>query len=94
MTPHALTHSHSPLLRIASHRMAQVAALVADAKDAGRLAFVNLLPNYASSPGQTGAATYGEYVKDFVQTVKPNLLSVDHYPDFDQDTTGNKTKAG
>lgn len=69
-----------------------LAPLVADAKSSGRLGFVNLLPNYAT-PAQYGAASYGEYVAEFVRTVKPNLLSVDHYPDFGS-TTGNKTKAG
>ena len=73
----------------------QVARLVAEAKAAGQMAFVNLLPNYASSPGQTGAPTYDAYVKQFVDDVRPNMLSVDHYPDFDATTPrSNKTKAG
>jgi len=54
-----------------------VSKLVAEAKAAGNMAFVNLLPNYAT-PAQLGAASYGEYVRQFVQTVKPNMLSVDH----------------
>ena len=70
---------------------ASLVPLVADAKASGRLGFVNLLPNYAT-PAQFGAASYGEYVAEFVRTVKPNLLSVDHYPDFGS-TAGNKTKA-
>eukprot|EP00038_Savillea_parva_P019538 m.27816 g.27816 ORF g.27816 m.27816 type:complete len:438 (-) comp4455_c0_seq1:116-1429(-) len=72
----------------------KVAALVAQAKAVGNMAFVNLLPNYAS-PAQFGAPDYGTYVKDFVEQVKPNMLSMDHYPDFDEDTSrSNKTKAG
>jgi hypothetical protein len=71
-----------------------VAKLVADAKAVGQMAFVNLLPNYAS-PAQLGAPSYGEYVQQFVQDVKPNMLSVDHYPDFGQPSQrNNKTTAG
>ena len=29
-----------------------------------------------------------------MKTVKPNMLSVDHYPDFDQLENNNKTKRG
>ena len=72
----------------------KVAQLVAEAKAANQMAFVNLLPNYAS-PQQFGAATYGDYVRQFLSRVKPNMLSVDHYPDFDEDQPrSNKTKAG
>jgi hypothetical protein len=71
-----------------------VAKLVADAKAVGQMAFVNLLPNYAS-PAQLGAPSYGEYVRQFVRDVKPNMLSVDHYPDFGQPSQrNNKTTAG
>ena len=70
-----------------------VAKLVAEAKAAGQMAFVNLLPNYAT-PAQLGAPSYGEYVRQFVEVVKPNMLSVDHYPDFDEIIRSNKTKAG
>jgi hypothetical protein len=47
----------------------------------GKLMFVNLLPNYAS-PGQLGASTYEEYVRRFVEEVKPEILCMDHYPKF------------
>lgn len=47
-----------------------------------------------TGPAQLGAATYGEYVAEFIQQVKPNLLCVDHYPNFDDDSRTNKTKAG
>ena len=70
-----------------------VAKLVADAKAAGQMAFVNLLPNYAT-PTQLGAATYGDYLSIYMKIVKPNILCVDHYPNFDETTTSNKTKKG
>eukprot|EP00040_Diaphanoeca_grandis_P012985 m.65688 g.65688 ORF g.65688 m.65688 type:complete len:437 (+) comp23591_c0_seq1:48-1358(+) len=72
-----------------------VAPLVADAKRIGGLAFVNLLPNYAT-PAQFGTPTYGEYVSEFVKIVKPNILCVDHYPDFDETSASftNKSKSG
>ena len=67
---------------------------MADAKAVGQMAFVNLLPNYAT-PAQLGAPTYGDYVRRFVQVVKPNMLCVDHYPDFDELLPhSNKTKEG
>jgi hypothetical protein len=40
------------------------------------------------------AANYGDYLKQFVDVVKPNMLSTDHYPDFDESTSSNKTKPG
>ena len=70
-----------------------VATLVADAKANGKMAFVNLLPNYAT-PEQLGAETYRDYVDIFMKVVQPNMLCMDHYPQFDQATTGNATKAG
>ena len=49
----------------------------------GKLAFINLFPNYASLgvPGksQTGAASYAEYLEQFVSVVKPDLLCYDNY---------------
>jgi hypothetical protein len=60
------------------------------------LRFVNLLPNYAS-PAQLGSPTYGAYVESFIQEVQPDLLSMDHYPRFDQPYAidgMNKTRAG
>jgi len=45
----------------------------------GRFGYVNLFPNYASA-GQLGTPTYDEHVVKFVQTVKPEVLSMDHYP--------------
>ncbi len=46
--------------------------------DPTRLPYINLLPNYAS-PGMLGTPTYEEYVDLCCRTVKPKLLSYDHY---------------
>lgn len=75
-------------------RFDSVAKLVADAKAAGQLAFVNLLPNYAGA-AQLGTDTYRDYLLQYMQKVKPNMLSVDHYPNFDNKAiNSNKTKKG
>eukprot|EP01079_Euglenida_sp_SAG-EU17-18_P003335 gene3335-635_t len=74
----------------------KLAAPVAAAKAQGKLGFVNLLPNYAG-PGETGAPTYGSYVDSYMDLVKPQVLCVDHYPNFVENlapTRPNKTKAG
>jgi hypothetical protein len=47
--------------------------------DGNRLAFINLLPTYASV-AQLGAPTYEEYVKQYLDVVKPEVLCFDHYP--------------
>ena len=56
-------------------------------KDPSRVAFVNLLPSYGVP---RGIDAYKKYVTDFVTTVKPNVLSFDHYPD--DDTFASKQK--
>jgi hypothetical protein len=48
----------------------------------GKLGYINLFPNYASPWGQLGAVNYDEYVRLFVQNVEPDVLSMDHYPQF------------
>jgi hypothetical protein len=45
----------------------------------GKFGYINLFPNYAS-PTQMGTTTYEEYVAKFVTEVKPEVLSMDHYP--------------
>ena len=58
----------------------------------GKLRFVNLLPNYADFP-----TSYEDYVLDFVETVKPDVLCVDHYPQFfpgSETSAANTTMAG
>jgi hypothetical protein len=43
------------------------------------LFYVNLLPTY-SSLAQRGGLTYKEYVRQYLEVVKPDVLSFDHYP--------------
>jgi hypothetical protein len=53
----------------------------------GKLAYVNLFPNYAS-PGQLGAPDYETYLEAFARTVDPDVFSMDHYPLFQPDRDG------
>jgi hypothetical protein len=49
-------------------------------KDPRHPGFVNLFPTYARDfPGALGAASYEEYVRQYVQKVKPFVISYDHY---------------
>lgn len=45
----------------------------------GKLAYINLLPDYAS-PDQLGAANYDEYVARFCKETDPDVLCMDYYP--------------
>ncbi len=47
----------------------------------GKLAFINLFPNYASEE-QLGTTTYDEHVRLFMETLQPDVLCMDHYPIF------------
>ena len=47
-------------------------------KDPKHLPYINLFPNYANQQ-QLGNATYKEHVEQFCETVKPRILSYDHY---------------
>lgn len=53
------------------------------ALDPEHLAYINLLPTYATNKqlGTQGdtATAYKEYLREFIETVKPDLLSYDHY---------------
>lgn len=53
----------------------------------GRLAYINLFPDYAS-PAQLGTATYDEHVSRFVKEVGIDVLSMDHYPMMRPDADG------
>ncbi len=68
-----------------------IAAVVSgfETRDPKRVAYTNLLPNYASA-GQLGTATYDDYVNQFLTTVKPALVSWDYYP-FNSDGTDATT---
>ena len=65
---------------------AGLAEVVAELKkqDPDHIAYINLLPNYASSdlnttPSQLRTDTYDRYLTLYLQTVKPDVLSWDHY---------------
>ncbi|MBX7258755.1 MAG: hypothetical protein K1Y02_20505 [Candidatus Hydrogenedentes bacterium] len=53
----------------------------------GALAYINLFPNYASKK-QLGTDTYEEHVRRFIDEVRPDVLSMDHYPIFKPDSDG------
>jgi hypothetical protein len=52
--------------------------------DPDRMVFINLLPNYASTdltanPSQLNSLTYAQYLSRYMEVVKPDVLSWDHY---------------
>jgi hypothetical protein len=47
----------------------------------GKLAYINLFPDYAP-PSALGTPTYTEHVSKFISDVRPDVLSMDHYPIF------------
>ena len=53
----------------------------------GKLAFINLFPDYAT-PEQLGSSKYDAHLSDFLRTVGPDVLSMDHYPQFRRDRDG------
>jgi hypothetical protein len=50
-------------------------------KDPTRFSYINLFPTYANEE-QLGTPTYDEHVEKFIDVVKPELLSYDHYHFF------------
>ena len=69
-----------------ANTFADLAAVVAELHrlDPGRVVFINLLPNYATTdltanPSQLNTLTYAQYLNRFMEVVKPDLLSWDHY---------------
>lgn len=62
-----------PALRAASDAIA--------AARPGKLRYINLFPNYADA-SQLGTETYDEHVKQFMSVLEPDVLSMDHYPQF------------
>ena len=46
--------------------------------DPNHIAYINLFPNYANAE-QLGTPTYEEHLRQFMDIVKPDLLSYDHY---------------
>jgi len=59
------------------------------ARDSAHVAYVNLLPNYATS-GQLGTPTYDDYVAQFLDVVKPQVFSWDHYNFLSDGTDGGQ----
>ena len=53
----------------------------------GKLGFINLFPNYAPA-WALGTTSYVEHVARFVKEVKPDVLSMDHYPMFQPGSDG------
>ena len=47
----------------------------------GKLAYINLFPDYADSE-QLGTDSYDEHIRLYMDIVKPDVLSMDHYPRF------------
>ena len=47
----------------------------------GKLGYINLFPSYASED-QLGTPSYEAHVEQYVETVDPDVLSMDHYPRF------------
>ena len=58
--------------------LAKQAAAIRE-KHPGRFGYINLFPTYAT-PEQLGNPTYDEHLAKFVAQVKPEVLSMDHYP--------------
>lgn len=59
----------------------------------GRLAYINLFPDYASAK-QLGVATYEEHVARFVEEVDVDVLSMDYYPIFQPNADGRDGYCG
>ena len=57
-------------------------------RDPDHLAYINLLPNYASDT-QLGTNGYDAYLSQYINTVQPSLLSYDHYQFY---TTGDESR--
>ncbi len=53
----------------------------------GKLGYINLFPTYASKK-QLGTDTYDEHVRRFMEEVRPDVLSMDHYPLMRPDADG------
>jgi len=56
--------------------------------DPAHWSYINLFPNYASRE-QLGNETYREHVRQFLEVVKPQVLSWDHYALMQEGERGN-----
>ena len=59
----------------------------------GKLAFINLFPDYANMK-QIGVKDYDEYVSKFVEQVQPDVLCMDYYPMMKPDKDGRDGYCG
>jgi hypothetical protein len=64
-------------------RFANISKVVAylKEKDPSKLAYINAFPTYATAE-QLNTSTYSEYISRFMDEVKPEMLSYDHYHFF------------
>ncbi len=69
-----------------ANQFSGLAEVVAELRklDPDHLAYINLFPNYASTnltaqPSQLNTDTYEQYLEKYLQTVRPAVLSWDHY---------------
>ncbi len=51
--------------------------------DPDHLSYINLFPNYATQE-QLGTETYEEYVEQYIEIVRPQFVSYDHYALFEK----------
>jgi len=79
---HPALHGYFVVDEPSAEAFAKLAEVVAylKTKDPVHPAYINLLPTYAAPWTQLGTKTYEEYVDRFVDIVRPQVLSYDHYP--------------
>jgi hypothetical protein len=53
----------------------------------GKLSMINLFPDYANAE-QLGNSTYDAHVEEYMRVVQPDMLCMDHYPQFKPDRDG------
>jgi hypothetical protein len=56
----------------------------------GKLAFINMLPNYTPDWILRGK-TYAQFIQQYLVEVKPDVLSMDHYPYFKPNVDGRES---
>jgi hypothetical protein len=59
----------------------------------GKLAYINLYPTYAPLAA-LGTRSYEEYLAQFAKLVQPDVISMDHYPQFRPDADGREAYCG
>jgi hypothetical protein len=57
-------------------------------RDSAHFAYIDLFPNHADPAAQLAASSHDDYLTRFVNTVKPSLLSYDHYQFAAKSDTG------